>query len=77
VATSVPYSSLLYPALQDSAIAPAGYSILDSSNKNIFSSGAIPLEEYVQKGNAVVRQGTGVARFAQPRGVIGKKRFVN
>jgi len=32
----------------------AGYSILDSSNKQIFFSGPIPLEEYIQKGNAVV-----------------------
>jgi len=50
------YSQVYEPLLKSDAppkIA-AGYSILDSSNKNIFSSGAIPLEEYVQKGNAVV-----------------------
>ncbi|HWY08279.1 MAG TPA: VWA domain-containing protein [Candidatus Acidoferrales bacterium] len=32
----------------------AGYSILDSSNKQVFFSGPIPLEEFIQKGNAVV-----------------------
>ena len=32
----------------------AGYSIIDSSNKQVFFSGPIPLEEYMEKGNAVV-----------------------
>ncbi|HTB92719.1 MAG TPA: VWA domain-containing protein [Candidatus Sulfotelmatobacter sp.] len=32
----------------------AGYKILDASNKQVFFSGPIPLEEYMQKGNAVV-----------------------
>lgn len=50
------YSQVYEPLLKSDAppkIA-AGYTILDSSNKNVFSSGAIPLEEFVQKGNAVV-----------------------
>ena len=32
----------------------AGYSIMDASDKQVFFSGPIPLEEFVQKGNAVV-----------------------
>jgi VWFA-related protein len=32
----------------------AGYSILDSANKQVFFSGGVPLDEFVQKGNAVV-----------------------
>ena len=50
------YSQVYEPLLKSDAppkIA-AGYTILDSSNKNVFSSGAVPLEEFVQKGNAVV-----------------------
>jgi len=31
-----------------------GYSILDSSNKQVFFSGAVPLDDFIQKGNAVV-----------------------
>jgi len=50
------YSQLYEPLLK--ADAPpriaAGYSILDSSNKQVFFSGSIPLEEYIEKGNAVV-----------------------
>jgi len=50
------YSQVYEPLLKSDAppkIA-AGYTIFDSSNKNVFSSGAIPLEEFAQKGNAVV-----------------------
>jgi VWFA-related protein len=50
------YSQVYEPLLKSDAppkIA-AGYIIFDSSNKNVFSSGAIPLEDFVQKGNAVV-----------------------
>jgi hypothetical protein len=32
----------------------AGYSILDSANKQVFFSGGVPLDEFIQKGNAVV-----------------------
>jgi VWFA-related protein len=32
----------------------AGYSIMDASNKQVFFSGPISLEEYIQKGNSVV-----------------------
>ena len=32
----------------------AGYSILDSTNKQVFFSGGVPLDEFIQKGNAVV-----------------------
>ena len=50
------YSQLYEPLLK--ADSPpriaAGYSILDSSNKQVFFSGTIPLEEYIEKGNAVV-----------------------
>jgi VWFA-related protein len=50
------YSQLYEPLLK--ADSPpriaAGYSILDSSNKQVFFSGSIPLEEYIEKGNAVV-----------------------
>ena len=50
------YSQVYEPLLKSDAPpkVAAGYSILDSSNKNVFSSGAIPLEDFVQKGNAVV-----------------------
>ncbi|HET6932030.1 MAG TPA: VWA domain-containing protein [Candidatus Acidoferrum sp.] len=50
------YSQVYEPLLKSDApprIA-AGYTIFDSSNKNVVSSGAIPLEDFVQKGNAVV-----------------------
>jgi VWFA-related protein len=50
------YSQLYEPLLKGDApprIA-AGYSILDSSNKQVFFSGPIPLQEYIEKGNAVV-----------------------
>ena len=50
------YSQVYEPLLK--AEAPprvaAGYSIVDSSNKQVFFSGPVPLEEYIQKGNAVV-----------------------
>ncbi|HTA58671.1 MAG TPA: VWA domain-containing protein [Candidatus Baltobacteraceae bacterium] len=52
----VVYSQIYEPLLKSDAppkIA-AGYSIFDSSNKTVMSSGAIPLEDFVQKGNAVV-----------------------
>ena len=50
------YSQVYEPLLKSDAPpkVAAGYTILDSSNKNVFSSGAIPLEDFVQKGNAVV-----------------------
>jgi VWFA-related protein len=50
------YSQVYEPLLKSDAppkIA-AGYTIFDSSNKSVLSSGAIPLEDFVQKGNAVV-----------------------
>jgi VWFA-related protein len=50
------YSQVYEPLLKSDAppkIA-AGYTILDSSNKSVLSSGAIPLEDFAQKGNAVV-----------------------
>lgn len=50
------YSQVYEPLLKSDAppkIA-AGYTIFDSSNKNVLTSGAIPLEDFVQKGNAVV-----------------------
>lgn len=50
------YSQVYEPLLK--ADAPprvvAGYSIVDASNKQVFFSGPVALEEYVQKGNAVV-----------------------
>jgi VWFA-related protein len=52
----VVYSQVYEPLLKSDAppkIA-AGYSILDSTNKTVMSSGAVPLEDFVQKGNAVV-----------------------
>ena len=50
------YSQVYEPLLRSDAPprVVAGYSILDASNKQVFFSGPIPLEEYVQKGNAVV-----------------------
>jgi hypothetical protein len=50
------YSQVYEPLLKSDAPprVVAGYSIMDSSNKQVFFSGPIPLEEYVQKGNAVV-----------------------
>jgi len=50
------YSQVYEPLLKSDAPPRviAGYSILDASNKQVFFSGAIPLEEYIQKGNAVV-----------------------
>ena len=50
------YSQVYEPLLKSDAPprVAAGYNILDSSNKSVFSSGAIPLEDFVQKGNAVV-----------------------
>jgi VWFA-related protein len=32
----------------------AGYSIVDSTNKQVFFSGGVPLDEFIEKGNAVV-----------------------
>jgi VWFA-related protein len=50
------YSQVYEPLLRSDAPprVVAGYSILDASNKQVFFSGPIPLEEYMQKGNAVV-----------------------
>ena len=50
------YSQVYEPLLKSDAPprVVAGYSILDSSNKQVFFSGPIPLEDFVQKGNAVV-----------------------
>jgi VWFA-related protein len=50
------YSQVYEPLLKTDAPprVVAGYSILDASNKQVFFSGPIPLEEYIQKGNAVV-----------------------
>jgi VWFA-related protein len=50
------YSQVYEPLLKSDAPprVVAGYSILDASNKQVFYSGPIPLEEYMQKGNAVV-----------------------
>jgi VWFA-related protein len=50
------YSQVYEPLLKSDAPprVVAGYSILDASNKQVFFSGPIPLEEYIQKGNAVV-----------------------
>ncbi|HUL33416.1 MAG TPA: VWA domain-containing protein [Candidatus Eisenbacteria bacterium] len=50
------YSQLYEPLLASSTPprVAAGYSILDSSNKQVFFTGAIPLDEFVEKGNAVV-----------------------
>jgi VWFA-related protein len=50
------YSQVYEPLLKTDAPprVVAGYSILDASNKQIFFSGPIPLEDYIQKGNAVV-----------------------
>jgi len=50
------YSQVYEPLLKSDAPprVVAGYSILDASNKQVFFSGPIPLEEYMQKGNAVV-----------------------
>jgi VWFA-related protein len=50
------YSQVYEPLLKSDAPprVVAGYSILDSSNKQVFFSGPIPLEDYIQKGNAVV-----------------------
>ena len=50
------YSQVYEPLLKSDAPphVVAGYSILDASNKQVFFSGPIPLEEYILKGNAVV-----------------------
>jgi VWFA-related protein len=50
------YSQVYEPLLKSDAPprVVAGYSILDASNKQVFFSGPIALEEYIQKGNAVV-----------------------
>jgi VWFA-related protein len=50
------YSQVYEPLLKSDAPprVVAGYSILDASNKQVFFSGPISLEEYIQKGNAVV-----------------------
>jgi VWFA-related protein len=50
------YSQVYEPLLKTDAPprVVAGYKILDASNKQVFFSGPIPLEEYMQKGNAVV-----------------------
>jgi VWFA-related protein len=50
------YSQVYEPLLKSDAPprVVAGYSIIDASNKQVFFSGPIPLEEYIQKGNAVV-----------------------
>jgi VWFA-related protein len=50
------YSQIYEPLLKSDAPprVVAGYSIIDASNKQVFFSGPIPLEEYIQKGNAVV-----------------------
>jgi len=50
------YSQLYEPLLKGDSpprIA-AGYRIFDPSNKQVFFSGPIPLDEYIEKGNAVV-----------------------
>jgi hypothetical protein len=49
--------SQIYAPLLTSATPPkvaAGYSILDSSDKQVFFTGAVALDEFVEKGNAVV-----------------------
>jgi VWFA-related protein len=50
------YSQLYEPLLASDSPPRvlAGYSILDASNKQVFFSGGIPLDEFIQKGNAVV-----------------------
>jgi VWFA-related protein len=50
------YSQVYEPLLKTDAPprVVAGYKILDASNKQVFFSGPIPLEDYVLKGNAVV-----------------------
>jgi VWFA-related protein len=50
------YSQVYEPLLKSDAPprVVAGYSIIDASDKQVFFSGPIPLEEYMQKGNAVV-----------------------
>jgi VWFA-related protein len=50
------YSQVYEPLLKSDAPPRivAGYSILDAANKQVFFSGPIALEEYIQKGNAVV-----------------------
>lgn len=50
------YSQVYEPLLRSEAPprVAAGYSIVDSSNKQVFFSGPVPLDEFIQKGNAVV-----------------------
>ena len=50
------YSQVYEPLLKSDAPprVVAGYSIMDSTDKQVFFSGPIALEEYIQKGNAVV-----------------------
>ena len=50
------YSQVYEPLLKSDAPprVVAGYSIMDASNKQVFFSGPISLEEYIQKGNSVV-----------------------
>jgi VWFA-related protein len=50
------YSQVYEPLLKSDAPPKvvAGYSIVDSADKQVFFSGPIPLEEYEQKGNTVV-----------------------
>jgi VWFA-related protein len=50
------YSQVYEPLLKSDAPprVVAGYSILDASDKQVFFSGPVSLEDFVQKGNAVV-----------------------
>jgi VWFA-related protein len=45
-----------------------GYRIFDKSNKEVFFSGAIPMDEYIQKGNSVVPFGLKVETKDLPPG---------
>lgn len=50
------YSELYEPLLktQDTVKLAAGYRIYDSTNKEVFFTGAVPLGDFVEKGNPVV-----------------------
>src|SRR5215469_3212747 len=50
------YSQVYEPLLATDAPPKvvAGYSIVDAANKQVFFTGAVPLDDFIQKGNAVV-----------------------
>jgi VWFA-related protein len=64
------YSELYAPLLKTDAPprVGAGYRIFDKSNKEVFFTGVVPLDEFVSKGNAVVPFALKVAMKDLPAG---------